>query len=70
MPPRPVGETGGIKTNEAGSTEAAAHCVTMPELRAGVYSKVSREFLPAVSAREQAEIPVSSQSNKCPQTLI
>ena len=36
MPPRPVGGAGGMETNEAGSTEAAAHCVTMPELRAGL----------------------------------
>ena len=62
MPPRPVGETGGIKTNEAGSTEAAAHCVTMPELRAGVYSKVSREFLPAVRQAKHRRTGRNSRS--------
>jgi hypothetical protein len=36
----------------------------------GVYAETFREFLLTVSQSEQVEIPVSSKTKKCPQTLL
>jgi hypothetical protein len=66
-----VGDKGGMKSNEAQyfQTMLASAENIDAELRGWALAQTFLEFLPAVSAGEQAEIPVPSMPPQCPQTL-